>query len=383
MQHLPVHPAHPAVLQRVHLMQHLPVHPVHPALRGGPPESPPDAAPPGPPGPPGALRPPADPPESPPESASSKSDSDDIPEEDHAEEEVTEETESEEITTEEDSTQEDQLSSTDISNNENESVKENKNAMEAPTSRMSDMAAANRKQIASLSSEVSSLRDGLTGAVEIINELENPPMPPVVSNDIVVPDYLVANIARLARQLNRENLIRANMGTISMLHPGTPGVMIATAQGAYLPRLDDRDIVVGCLGEEPPSNAPLKWRMLEVLLASKSLETNGPATCLHIHSPYATAASCEKDLIVCNPIDQIGKDELGRMIIVDPDEDNPDEYLRQVAEALKQGGMKGVIIRSHGAFCVGATLDEAWANAAMLEHSMQIIMIARQANLVL
>ena len=49
---------------------------------------------------------------------------------------------------------------------------------------------------------------------------------------------------------------------------------------------------------------------------------------------------CEKDLIVCNPIDQIGKDELGRMIIVDPDEDNPDEYLRQVAEALKQGGMR-------------------------------------------
>ena len=337
----------------------------------------------GPPGPPGPPVPPGGPPESPPESASSKSDSDDIPEEDHAEEEVTEETESEEITTEEDSAQKDQLSSTDISNNENESVKENKNAMEAPTSRMSDMAAANRKQIASLSSEVSSLRDGLTGAVEIINELENPPMPPVVSNDIVVPDYLVANIARLARQLNRENLIRANMGTISMLHPGTPGVMIATAQGAYLPRLDDRDIVVGRLGEEPPSNAPLKWRMLEVLLASKSLETNGPATCLHIHSPYATAASCEKDLIVCNPIDQIGKDELGRMIIVDPDEDNPDEYLRQVAEALKQGGMKGVIIRSHGAFCVGATLDEAWANAAMLEHSMQIIMIARQANLVL
>ena len=204
--------------------------------------------------------------------------------------------------------------------------------MEAPTSRMSDMAAANRKQIASLSSEVSSLRDGLTGAVEIINELENPPMPPVVSNDIVVPDYLVANIARLARQLNRENLIRANMGTISMLHPGTPGVMIATAQGAYLPRLDDRDIVVGREGRAP-SNAPSKWRMLEVLLASKSLETNGPATCLHIHSPYATAASCEKDLIVCNPIDQIGKDELGRMIIVDPDEDNPDEYLRQVAEA--------------------------------------------------
>jgi len=26
-------------------------------------------------------------------------------------------------------------------------------------------------------------------------------------------------------------------------------------------------------------------------------------------------------------------------------------------------------------------LDQAWANAAMLEHSMKIIMLARQANL--
>ncbi|MAT85664.1 MAG: hypothetical protein CMA25_01750, partial [Euryarchaeota archaeon] len=358
-----------------------------------PPESPPDSAPPSPPGPPGPPGGPSEDSQPNPTTPPSSSDASERPleppsegllEEDTPEEEIIEETPSDENTTEEnDIPQQDQPEPSDNSNDVIEPFKESKNTMGKPNPKMSDMAAANRKQIASLSAEVSSLRDGLTGAVEIINELENPPMPPVVSNDIVVPDYLVANIARLARQLNRENLIRANMGTVSMLHPGTPGVMIATAQGAYLPRLDDRDIVVGRLGQEPPSNAPLKWRMLEVLLASKSLETNGPATCLHIHSPYATAASCEKDLIVCNPIDQIGKDELGRMIIVDPDEDNPDEYLRQVAEALKQGGMKGVIIRSHGAFCVGATLDEAWANAAMLEHSMQIIMIARQANLVL
>ena len=96
---------------------------------------------------------------------------------------------------------------------------------------------------------------------------------------------------------------------------------------------------------------------------------------------HTTAASCEKDLILCSPIDEIGKKQLGKIVIVDPDDENPDDFLRQTAEALKQGGSKCVVIRGHGAYCVGADLDDAWANAAMLEHSMRIVLLARQANL--
>ena len=84
-------------------------------------------------------------------------------------------------------------------------------------------------------------------------------MPPVVSNDIVVPDYLVANIARLARQIESRKPHSSKHGHNFNAPPKLLySVMIATAQGAYLPRLDDRDIVVGRLGEEPPSNAPLE-----------------------------------------------------------------------------------------------------------------------------
>ena len=52
----------------------------------------------------------------------------------------------------------------------------------------------------------------------------------------------------------------------------------------------------------------------------------------------------------------------------------------RIAEALKQGGMRCVVIRGNGAYAVGADLDQAWANAAMLEHSMRIVMLTRQAN---
>ena len=96
---------------------------------------------------------------------------------------------------------------------------------------------------------------------------------------------------------------------------------------------------------------------------------------------YTTTASCEKDLILCSPIDEVGKKMLGKIVIVDTDDENPDDFLRQTAEALKMGGNKCVVIRGHGAYCVGADLDDAWANAAMLEHSMKIVLLARQANL--
>ena len=54
------------------------------------------------------------------------------------------------------------------------------------------------------------------------------------------------------------------MGTISMLHPGMPGVMISTKAGTTLSRLNERGIVGGRLGQAAPQGAPSDWRVLEV-----------------------------------------------------------------------------------------------------------------------
>ena len=77
-------------------------------------------------------------------------------------------------------------------------------------------------------------------------------MPPAVFADIVVPDHLDADLSRLARQLDREQLVRANMGTIAMLHPGMPGVMISTKEHTLLPRVDARVITGARLGQGAP-----------------------------------------------------------------------------------------------------------------------------------
>ena len=240
---------------------------------------------------------------------------------------------------------------------------------------------AKEAEIARLSAEVERLRSSMSGAADIIEEMENPPMPPMIQDDLVIGAHIVADIARMARQLDREELIKASMGTIAMLHPERLDVLISTKHSALLPRMNEQDICAGKLNSDPPRSAPNDWRVLEVLLASTSIITGGPAAVIHCHSPYSTAVSCEKDLVLMQPIDEIGKEHIGKVIIVDPDDENPREYLRQVAEALKQGGMRCVVIRGNGAYAVGADLDQAWANAAMLEHSMKIIMLARQANL--
>jgi ribulose-5-phosphate 4-epimerase/fuculose-1-phosphate aldolase len=236
-------------------------------------------------------------------------------------------------------------------------------------------------EIARLTAEIERLRGSLVGAAEVIEEIEETPMPPVVLDNIVVPPHIVADFARMGRQLSRESLVKGTMGAISMLHPDEPGLMISTRHSTMLSRLDERGIVGGRLGGNPPRGSIGDWKVHEVLLASVALVTGGPAACSHMQGPYTTAASCEKDLILVQPIDVLGKEQIGKVVIVDPDDDAQEEFLRQVAEALQQGGMRCVVVRGHGAYAVGANLDQAMANAAMLEHSMQVLLLARQANL--
>jgi ribulose-5-phosphate 4-epimerase/fuculose-1-phosphate aldolase len=236
-------------------------------------------------------------------------------------------------------------------------------------------------EIARLTAEIERLRGSLVGAAEVIEEIEETPMPPVVLDNIVIPPHVVADFARMGRQLSRESLVKGTMGAISMLHPDEPGLMISTRHSAMLTRLDERGIVGGRLGGDPPRGAIAEWKVHEVLLASVAMVTGGPAACIHMQGPYTTAASSEKDLILVQPIDVLGKEHIGKVVIVDPDDDAQEEFLRQVAEALQQGGMRCVVVRGYGAYAVGANLDQAMANAAMLEHSMQILLLARQANL--
>ena len=244
-----------------------------------------------------------------------------------------------------------------------------------------DLLAEKEAELERLHMENARLRQSVVGATEVIEELEEPPMPPLVEDNIVIAPYIVSDFVRLGKQLDRDHLVRATMGSLAMIHPERPDVMIATKHMVTLPRMNERSLCAAPLGSTSPRGAPTDWHVLEVVLASVAMVTGGPAAVIHMHGPHTTAASCEQDLVLLTPIDELGKQHIGKIIIVDPDPDHPEDYLRQVAEALNQGGMRCVVVRGNGAYAVGADFDQAWANAAMLEHSMQIHMLARQANL--
>ena len=244
-----------------------------------------------------------------------------------------------------------------------------------------DLLAEKEAELERLHMENARLRQSVVGATEVIEELEEPPMPPLVEDNIVVPPHVVSDFVRIGRQLDREHLVRATMGSVAMIHPEQPNLMISSRHMATLPRMNERSLCAAQLGSGSPRGAPADWHVMEIVLASVSMVTGGPAAVIHMHGPHTTAASCEKDLVLLTPMDEMGKQHIGKIIIVDPDPEHPEDYLRQVAEALQQGGMRCVVVRGNGAYAVGADFDQAWANAAMLEHSMQIHLLARQANL--
>ncbi|MEG3600762.1 MAG: class II aldolase/adducin family protein, partial [Candidatus Thermoplasmatota archaeon] len=244
-----------------------------------------------------------------------------------------------------------------------------------------DLLAEKEAELERLHMENARLRQSVVGATEVIEELEEPPMPPLVEDNIVIAPYIVSDFVRLGKQLDRDHLVRATMGSLAMIHPEQPNVMISTKHMVTLPRMNERSLCAAPLGSTSPRGAPVDWHVLEVVLASVSVVTGGPAAVIHMHGPHTTAASCEQDLVLLTPVDEIGKQHIGKIIIVDPDPEHPEDYLRQVAEALNQGGMRCVVVRGNGAYAVGADFDQAWANAAMLEHSMEIHLLTRQANL--
>ena len=244
-----------------------------------------------------------------------------------------------------------------------------------------DVLAEKEAELERLHMENARLRQSMAGATEVIEQLEEPPMPPHVDENIVIPSHVVSDFVRIGRQLDREHLVRATMGSVAMLHPEQPNLMISSRNMVTLPRMNERSLCAAPLGSMSPRGAPGDWHVMEVVLASVSMVTGGPAAVIHMHGPHTTAASCEQDLVLLTPLDAVGKQHIGKIIIVDPDPDHPEEFLRQVAEALQQGGMRCVVVRGNGAYAVGADFDQAWANAAMLEHSMHIHLLARQANL--
>jgi len=243
------------------------------------------------------------------------------------------------------------------------------------------MAATPMSDVDALRAENISMRDALTNAAGIINEMDTQPMPPIVGDGFVVPSHVVGDFVRIGRQLQRDGLCHATVGSISTLSLDEPNLVHITKEGSPLGQLDERHVASGRLGGMAPQGVGSAWKIHTILLAVTSLEHNGSAACAHLPAPYTTTMSLEQDLFVLRPPDLAGKKRFESVVIVDYDDVSEDDFLRQLSEGLQQSKCKAIVVRGGGVYAVGANFNEAWDNAAAIEQSMKISFLTRLADI--
>jgi len=104
----------------------------------------------------------------------------------------------------------------------------------------------------------------------------------------------------------------------------------------------------------------------------------GTTAVLHSHGPYAVTMSRETDEF--RPDDFEGRYYFGRVpVIAVADQDYLNESPERVAAALQDSPV--AIIRGHGIYARGETLDEAYKWSCSLESSARLAWMARVANI--
>ena len=173
---------------------------------------------------------------------------------------------------------------------------------------------------------------------------------------------------RIGKRLFQEGLVGANFGNMSVR--GEDGLYI-TRTGAYL---DAREMPVFVPeGGDAPREASSEYRV------HRAVYRETPhAAIVHAHPVHAVAASLDADLI--RPADSEGG-MLCPTIPVVTGSPGTDEIAENVAAALRDGHI--VIVRGHGTFAAGRTMDEAYIYTSIAEYACRILFLSGRLRRVL
>ncbi len=155
-------------------------------------------------------------------------------------------------------------------------------------------------------------------------------------------------------------LVSSHAGNISVRVAST---VYITGKGSMTSRLSTANIVeVDLQRDDDPGilNASSEY------IVHRAIYLNtGARAVVHAHPPYATLLSMSGEIV---PVDSEGSYHLKRVPVVAPQ--NPiasAEAAYLVSEALKDNRV--VMVRAHGSFARGSTLEEAYMLTSALESS--------------
>lgn len=180
---------------------------------------------------------------------------------------------------------------------------------------------------------------------------------------------MLKEFQRVGRQLLQLGLITSHGGNASVRKDD---YVYITCHMAMLGDLEKGDVVKVSFSHKDP---------LKMLNASKEYpvhmeiyETTGADAVIHAHPVHAIALSLVRKVI--KPLDTEGMVMVGDVPVIATHKVAEAVGNRQVAKAVA-GALKKwrvVVVKGHGSFAVGKTLDEALCYTSTLEDSSKIIL---------
>lgn len=185
----------------------------------------------------------------------------------------------------------------------------------------------------------------------------------------MIDERVFEQFREIGRDMYVDRLISSHGGNLSVRFGDR---IIIKRRGAMLGRLKPHDLVETGL-EKNDSGVVLASTEL---IVHRAVYRATPALAIvHAHPRTAIALSLSRDEIV--PIDNEGSYLLKRVPVVWTEMASGSPQMAQaVSEALAE--YKIVMLRGHGSFATGQTLDEAFFWTSTLEECSQIILAANQ-----
>jgi len=179
---------------------------------------------------------------------------------------------------------------------------------------------------------------------------------------------LMAEFKKTGRAIFLAGLNNTHSGNISVR---VGERILITRRGSMLGFLEDGDIVETGLDH---NDSAIALASTEIDVHRGIYKGTSALAVLHTHPLTATALSILHDEII--PIDIEGSYYLRRIPVIDFEYGTSSkEMAEQLPKSLKK--YKIVMVKGHGAFSVGATLEEGLHYAHMLENIAQIIYMVK------
>jgi L-fuculose-phosphate aldolase len=187
----------------------------------------------------------------------------------------------------------------------------------------------------------------------------------------MIDERIYEQFKEIGRDLYEADMISSHGGNLSMRLGDR---VVIKRRGAQLGRLKPHDLIETGL-EKNDSGVTLASTEL---LAHRTIYMQTPALAIvHCHPRTAVAFSLSRDELV--PIDNEASYLLKKVpVVAEEFASGTPEMANKLAAALQS--YKIVMLRGHGSFAIGQTLDEAFHWSSTLEESCQIMLMAKLIN---